>query len=115
MLRPGIKPNHLREVIEDGMGYQIFVERFRYLLRTFQIDEKEAVKELEVILFENVKDLFVRVVDWLGAKVDLPDLSRFNILSDMLNLEKVSTQEFKKEVKRLYESAKRRQQRSNPE
>jgi hypothetical protein len=109
MLRPGIKPNHLREVIEDGMGYQAFIERFRFLLKTFRINEKEAVKELEAILFEKVDNISVRLVEWLGTKIDISEPARYNILADVVELDKVNFKDFKKEVKRLYESAKRRQ------
>jgi hypothetical protein len=41
-------------------------------------------------------------------------IERYNILDDLASLEKVSFQEFKKEVDRHYEVVKRRQQRRNP-
>jgi len=115
MLRPGAKPAHQKEIIENGRGYQGFIERFRFLLKTFRINEKEAVKELEAILFEKVDNIFERLVEWLGTKIDIPEPARFNILADVVELDKVNFKDFKKEVKRLYESAKRRQQRNNPE
>jgi hypothetical protein len=56
-----------------------------------------------------------RLADWLGTKVDLlEEIERYNILDDMVALEKVSYQEFQKEVDRHYEIVKRRQQRRNP-
>jgi len=116
MLRPGTMPNYQKELIEDGVGYQRLIERFRYLLRKFEINEKEVVKELESVLLEGVQHgIFKRLADWLGTKVDLLEvIERYNILDDMVKLEKVSYKAFQKEVDRHYEIVKRRQQRRNP-
>jgi formiminotetrahydrofolate cyclodeaminase len=43
------------------------------------------------------------------------DIERYTILGDMVNLKKISDQEFRKEVDRHYEIVKRRQKRNNPE
>jgi hypothetical protein len=116
MLRPGTKLNYQKEIIEVNVGYQGFIERFRYLLRKFEINEEEAVKELEYVLIEGVQDDITRwLADWLGKKVELLEvIERYNILDDLVKLEKVSYKEFKKEVDRLYEVVKRRQQQRNP-
>jgi len=116
MLRPGARPFYQEQLIEKSEGYQPLIERFRYLLRKFEIDEKKAVKELEGVLIEGVQDgVMYRLADWLGERVELlEDIERYNILDDLVNLEKVSFKEFKKEVDRLYEVVKRRQQRRNP-
>jgi hypothetical protein len=103
-------------MIENGVGYQHLIERFRYLLRKFEINEEEAVKELEGVLIEDFQHNIMKgLADWLGTKVDLlEEIERYNILDDMVALEKVSYQEFQKEVDRHYEIVKRRQQRRNP-
>jgi hypothetical protein len=114
MLRPGAMPNYQKEIIEVNVGYQPLIERFRYLLQKFKINEKEAVKELEGVLIEGVQDGIVkRLADWLGTKVDLLDIERYTILDMMADLEGVSDQEFRKEVDRHYELVKRRQRRDN--
>jgi SPP1 gp7 family putative phage head morphogenesis protein len=115
MLRPGTKPNYQKEIIKVNVGYQDLIERFRYLLRKFEINEKEAVKELEGVLIEGAQDhLMARLADWLGTKVELLEvIERFNILDDLVNLEKVSYRKFRKEVDRHHEIVKRRQGRDN--
>jgi hypothetical protein len=114
MLRPGTIPNYQKEIIEAGMGYPRLVARFRYVLQKFNINEEEAVKELEGVLLEGVQHGIVkRLADWLGTKVDLTDLERYTILDEMVDLERISDQEFRKEVDRHYELVKRRQRRDN--
>jgi urease gamma subunit len=113
MLRPGTKPRFQEQLIEKSEGYQLFVERFRYTLKTFNIDEKAVLKELETILFEGTQDNLVgRLADWLGSKVPLTDIERYTIIDYWVNL-RISEAEFRKEVKRHYELIKKRQQRAN--
>lgn len=84
-------------------------------MQKFTIDEEEVAKELEGGLIEGVQDdIMKRLADWLGTKVDLTDLERYTILDEMVDLERISDQEFRKEVDRHYEIVKRRQQRRNP-
>jgi urease gamma subunit len=114
MLRPGTMPNYQKEVIEDGIGYPRLVRRFRYVLQKFNINEKEAVKELEGVLIEGVQEgIMKRLADWLGTKVDLTYIERYTILDEMVDLETISDQEFRKEVDRYYELVKRRQRQNN--
>jgi urease gamma subunit len=114
ILKPGTKPKFQEQLIEKSEGYQIFVERFRYLLRKFEINEKEAVKELEDVLIEGTQHgIFRKLADWLGTKVDLTDIERYTILDEMVDLERISDQAFRKEVDRHYELVKRRQRRDN--
>jgi SPP1 gp7 family putative phage head morphogenesis protein len=103
MLRPGTKPNYQKEIIEAGVGYPLFVARFRYVLRKFKINEKQAVKELEAILFEDVQNLVSRLGDWLGAKTGLSFNERHIILDSIFNL-RISKEDFRKEVDRYYEA-----------
>jgi hypothetical protein len=116
MLKPGAKPNHQKEITKVNVGYQDLIERFRYLLRKFGINEKEVIDELAEVLIEGTQDLLVGwLAEWLGKKVDLlEDIERFNILDDLVKLERVSFKDFKKEVDRHYEVVKRRQQQRNP-
>ncbi|MFZ8788007.1 hypothetical protein, partial [Thermocrinis sp.] len=88
MLRPGAIPNYQKEIIEVNVGYQPLIERFRYLLQKFRIDEKGAIKELEEVLIESVQDNIVAgLAEWLGKKVDLLEaIERYNILDDLVKL-----------------------------
>jgi predicted metalloendopeptidase len=108
--------NYQKEIIEANVGYQDLIERFRYLLRKFGIDEKEVVDELADVLIEDTQDrLFSRLAEWLGRKVELLEaIEKYNIIDDLVKLEEVSYQKFRKEVDRHYEVVKRRQQRRNP-
>ena len=108
MLRPGTMPNYQKEIIEGGPVYQPFIRRFRYVLQKFEINEKEAIKELEVILFEGVENLITRLADWLGTKADLPKSDRYIILDSIVDLKNISDQKFQKEVE---EYAKRRRKK----
>jgi hypothetical protein len=113
ILKPGTKPKFQEQLIEKSEGYQIFVERFRYTLKTFNIDEKKVLKELETILFEDTQgDLVKSLADWLGSKVPLTDVERYTIIDLWVDL-RVSNEEFRKEVIRHYELVKRRQRRDN--
>jgi hypothetical protein len=106
MLRPGTMPNYQKEIIEAGVGYQLFITRFRYVLQKSKINEKEVVKELEGVLLEGVQHGIVkRLVDWLGTKVDLSETRRRIILENVVNL-RISDQEFQKRVDRYYENVK---------
>jgi hypothetical protein len=110
MLRPGTKPNYQKEIIEEALGYQFFIRRFRYVLQKFKINEKEAVKELESILFEDVKNLRRRLRNWLMTKTDLLEIQSDVIIDDIVNLE-MSDEKFQKEVEEYYEISKRRKKR----
>jgi len=112
MLRPGTKPNYQKELIKKALGYQLFVQRFRYVLQKFRINEKDAVKELENILFEDCQNIQSRLKDWLGTKVDLSENDRYIILYDMVN-DMMSDEEFQREVDEYYEIVKRRKKRNN--
>jgi hypothetical protein len=106
MLRPGTIPNYQKEIIEAGVGYQLFIARFRYVLQKSKINEKEVVKELEDVLIEGVQHGIVkRLADWLGTKVDLSETRRRIILENVVNL-RISDQEFQKRVDRYYENGK---------
>jgi SPP1 gp7 family putative phage head morphogenesis protein len=107
MLRPKAKPNYQKELIKDSLGYQTYVWRFRYVLQTFKINEKEAVEELKGILFEDSRNIYRRFVDWLSTKTNLPEIPSGVIVWDMVNL-RLSNEEFQKEVK---EYAKRRRKK----
>jgi SPP1 gp7 family putative phage head morphogenesis protein len=98
MLRPTAKPKYQKEVIEEGLGYQTFVRRFRYVLQKFKINEKEAVKELESILFEDGKNIYERLVHWLSTKADLSGIQSDIIIWNVVDQE-VSDETFKKKVK----------------
>jgi len=98
MLRPTAKPNYQKELMKESPGYNRYVQRLRYVLRTFKINEKEAVKELEDILFEDCQNLWRRLKDWLSTKTNLPEIASGNIIWDMVS-ERVSDEEFQKEVK----------------
>jgi hypothetical protein len=114
MLRPRTMPNYQKEIIEAGVGYPRLVGRFRYVLQKFNINEEEAAKELEGVLIEGVQDnIMKRLADWLGTKVDLTDIERHTILDSMVDLKRISDEEFRKEVDRHYELVKRRQRRDN--
>ena len=115
ILRPGTMPNYQKEIMESYGPHQFFIGRFRYILQKFKINEEEAVKELEGVLFESVQNNIVGgLADWLGKKVELSeDLAVYNILDEMMD-PNVSNRKFQKEVNRLYELVKRRQQRRNP-
>jgi len=110
MLRPGTKPKHQKELVKDALGYKTFVRRFRYVLQRFKINEKEAVKELESILFEDGKNLRRRLRDWLMTKTDLTEIHCDVIINDIVNLE-MSDEKFQKEVDEYYEISKRRKKR----
>jgi len=107
MLRPKAKPNYQKELIKDSLGYQTYVWRFRYVLQTFKINEKEAVEELKGILFEDSRNIYRRFVDWLSTKTNLPEIPSGNIVWDMVS-KRTSNEEFQKEVK---EYAKRRRKK----
>jgi len=104
MLRPGTMPNYQKEIIEAGMGYQLFIARFRYVLQKFKINEKEVAKEIEDVLIEGVQHNIVkRLTKWLGTKVNLSKNLIELILDDIVNL-KTSDQEFQKRVGWYYEA-----------
>ena len=107
MLRPTAKPKYQKEVIEEGLGYQTFVRRFRYVLQKFEINEKEAVKELESILFEDGKNLRRRLMYWLKTKADLLAFESDDIINNIVN-QKISDEKFQKEVEEYYERRKKR-------
>jgi|GEM_PF-4389275 len=104
MLRPKAKPNYQKEFIKNFLVYGTYVRRFRYVLQTFKINEKEAVEELKGILFEDIQNIHGRLVNWLSTKTGLPEILSGNIIWDMVN-DRVSDKEFQKEVK---EYAKKR-------
>jgi len=107
MLRPKAKPNYQKELIKDALGYQTYVWRFRYVLQTFKINEKEAVEELKGILFEDSRNIYERFVDWLSTKTNLSEIASGNIIWSMVS-KRTSNEEFQKEVK---EYAKRRRKK----
>jgi SPP1 gp7 family putative phage head morphogenesis protein len=98
MLRPTAKPNYQKELIKEAISYNLFVRRFRHVLQTFKINEKEVVKELESILFEDCQNLRRRLVGWLETKTDLSKIESDIIVWDMVNKD-ISDEEFQKEVK----------------
>jgi hypothetical protein len=106
MLRPGTKPNHQKEIIENALGYQTEVWRFRYVLQKFNINEKEAVKELESILFEDGQNIKNRLKDWLRTKADLLENESDDILHNIIHA--MSDEKFQKKVDKYYEISKRR-------
>jgi SPP1 gp7 family putative phage head morphogenesis protein len=107
MLRPTAKPQYQKEVIEKGLGYLTFVRRFRYVLQKFKINEKEAVKELESILFEDGKNIYGRLVNWLKTKADLLAFESDDIIKNIVN-RKMIDEKFQKEVEEYYERRKKR-------
>jgi hypothetical protein len=107
MLRPTAKPNYQKELIKEAIGYNLFVRRFRYVLQTFKINEKEAAKELESILLEDGQNLRRRLMGWLEAKTEISKIESDIIVWDMVN-KRISDEEFQKEVK---EYAKRRRKK----
>ena len=108
-LRPGTKPNYQKEIIEKSLGYQTEVRRFRYVLKKFEINEKEAVKELESILFEDGENLRRRLIDWLSTKADLSEFQSDEILHIIIHAK--NDKEFQKVVREYYEISRRRKER----
>jgi SPP1 gp7 family putative phage head morphogenesis protein len=98
MLRPTAKPNYQKELMKESPGYNRYVQRLRYVLQTFKINEKEAVEELKGILFEDSRNIHRRLVNWLSTKTNLSEIASGNIIWDMVNLRR-SNEEFQKEVK----------------
>ena len=110
MLSPTAKPNYQKEFIEEAMGgYQAYVKRFRYVLQKFKINEKEAVKELESILFEDGENIRRRLRDWLMTKTDLLAFESDDIIHNIINA--INDEKFQKEVEEYYEIVKRRKKR----
>jgi hypothetical protein len=107
MLRPTAKPQYQKEIIEKGLGYGLFVRRFRYVLQKFKINEKEAVKELESILFEDGENLRRRLMYWLKTKADLLAFESDDIINNIVN-RRISDEKFQKEVDEYYERRKKR-------
>jgi len=111
MLSPNAKPYYQKEFIKEAFGgYQTYVKRFRYVLQKFKINEKEAVKELESILFEDGENLWRRLRYWLMTKTDLTEIQSGVIINDIVN-QLMSDEEFQKEVDEYYEISKRRKKR----
>jgi hypothetical protein len=107
ILRPNTKPNYQKELIEEALGYNRSVRRFRYVLQRFKINEKEAVKELESILFEDCQNIRKRLIDWLRTKADLLAFESDDIIHNIVSW-KISDEEFQKEVDKHYERRKKR-------
>jgi tetratricopeptide (TPR) repeat protein len=113
ILRPNTKPNYQKELIEEALGYNRSVRRFRYVLQRFKINEKEAVKELESILFEDCQNIRKRLIDWLRTKADLSEIESDIIIYDVVNL-RISDEEFQKEVREYYKISKRQKNAGFP-
>jgi hypothetical protein len=108
-LRPTTKPTYQKELIEEALGYRVLVRRFRYVLKKFKINEKEAVKELESILFEDGENLRRRLIDWLSTKADLSEFQSDEILHIIIHAK--NDKEFQKVVREYYEISRRRKER----
>jgi len=79
-IKPDAKLQFKKKILEEGYGYYLYVQNFRYLLKKIGVKEKEAVKELEKILLDDYTLLYKRVVAWIAEKAKLPETSVRKIL-----------------------------------
>jgi SPP1 gp7 family putative phage head morphogenesis protein len=102
-IKPDAKLQFKKRILEEGYGYQVCVQNFRYLLKRIGVKEKEAVKELEEIFLDNHIVLYIRVVAWIADKAKLTDAQVKKILD---NIER-EPEKFKTKLEAILAEAKR--------
>lgn len=63
----GGKAIHQNEILDNGYGYKSWIEDFRFKLRTYEIDEKAAVKELMPSLLNDYSSIGKKVNEFFVA------------------------------------------------
>lgn len=65
----GGKAIYQSEILDNGYGYKSWIEDFRFKLKTYEIDEKQAVKELMPNLLEDYGGIGKKVSEFFAANI----------------------------------------------